>query len=298
MAESENISTEKKLNKFKIIAPFYNCAQYLENCVSSILTQDYEGEFSVLFIDDCSTDNGRALIPSMQYKFDEQGNLVLDENGEPIILYKHPLLEKTKCKEVKLWVSSERVTALPNLHNAFMQYCTDPDDIVVICDADDMLIGKKVLTNLNDFYNEHDCWISWGSSRWSNGGKCCAAAYTEEEYSNVRKSQFKVSHLRSFRAGLYHSIGKQDEMFDCLKEKSDGTYYKKTYDVAQFVPMLEMTPFEKAKYNSKVMYFYNRENPINDDKNGGQFDQTRIHIEITQKKPFKKIKDYKTGETV
>ena len=33
----------------------------------------------------------------------------------------------------------------------------------------------------------------------------------EEEFKNIRKAPFKVSHLRSFRAGLYHKIQDQDQ---------------------------------------------------------------------------------------
>ena len=46
---------DKKLNKIKVIIPFYNPGEYLDSCISSVLTQDY-GNYEVLFIDDASTE--------------------------------------------------------------------------------------------------------------------------------------------------------------------------------------------------------------------------------------------------
>ena len=226
------------------------------------------------------------------------GTPELDENNEPIIESKSPILEVTKCKNVVLWSASQRNSALPNIHQGVMNFCTDPEDIAVLLDGDDALLGKGVLSYINDFYNEHDCWVSWGESRWSNGMKSCSSAYSELEYKNVRKAPFRVSHIRSFKSGIYRQILNQDSNLNCFKEKKDGTFYFKAYDVAIFFPILDMTPFEKAKYCNKALYWYNRENPLNEDKNDGQYDQTRIHMEIAEKPSFKQIKDYITGELV
>ena len=278
-------------NKIKIIVPFYNPGIFLDRCINSLLTQDYDN-YEILFVDDCSTDGSFSKIPAVKYKGDENGELLKDENGEPIVEYKHPLLDKTKCKNILAWRSGERMTALPNLHNGIMRFATDPDDIVVIVDGDDWLFNKKVLTYINDYYNQHpECWMMYGSSKWTDGRQCCARPYTEEDFKDIRKAPFKISHIRTFRAGLYHKIGQQDQDFNCMKG-SDGKWYTMTYDVAMFLPMLEMAGLEHIYYNDKPLYMYNRENPISDDK-VNQALQTQIHIEISKKNKFKKINDYK-----
>lgn len=279
-----------KQNKIKVLVPFYNPGDFLDMCINSVLTQDYPN-YEVLFIDDCSKDNSYNKIPACTYKVDESGNPELDENGQLIILEKHPILEKTKCLNVIAWRASSRATALPNIHNGIMNFCTDPEDIVVILDGDDWLYSKGSLSYINQFYNDNpECWMMYGSSKWTDGRKCCSSAYPEHEFRHLRAAPFRVSHIRTFRAGLYHKIAEQDPSFSCMKDKN-GEWYQMTYDVAMFLPMLEMAGFNHVKHNPKPLYIYNRDNPISDDRTNQQL-QWDIHAEINQKTPFKSINDY------
>lgn len=285
------MSESNTLNKIKIIIPFYNPGTFLDSCILSVLTQNYDN-YEILFIDDASTDGSYERIPACTFKSDETGKPIVDEDGKLIILDQHPLLKKTKCLNVVAWRASSRATALPNIHNAIINFCTDPDDIVVIVDGDDWLYGKNVLTHINDFYNnDPECWMMYGSSRWTDGRKCCSSAYSEEEFKNIRKTPFRVSHIRTFRAGLYHRIADQDPEFNCMKDK-DGNWYNITYDVAICTPMLEMAGFTHVKHNTTPLYFYNRHNPISDDKIS-QKAQWAVHDEINTKKHFKIIENYK-----
>jgi len=282
-----------KLHKIKIISAFYNPGRFLDDCIGSLLTQDYEN-YEILFIDDCSTDGSSEKIPSVVFKKDENGNPIVDKDGRGIIENTHPLLKNTKCKNITLWQSGNRRTALENIHNGIMKFCTDVDDLVVLCDGDDRLLHKQSLSNLNQFYNENDCWMSWGSCFWSDGSKDFSSQYPEEEFKNLRKAPFRVSHLRSFFAGLYSAIRFQDTDYSCLKDKN-GNFYKSCYDVPMIIPMLEMAGFEKSKHNSNKLYFYNRDNPISDDKVDQKL-QSGIHREVLTKKPFKRISDFRTGD--
>jgi glycosyltransferase involved in cell wall biosynthesis len=280
-------------NKIKVIISFYNPGNFLELCVNSVLTQNYDN-YEVLFINDSSTDGSpEKYIPQQLPRLDENGEPLKDENGNFLFYNSHPILDKTKCLKTVYWKSGFRVTALPNLHNGIMQFATDPDDLIVILDGDDWLINKNVLSYINDFYNKNpESWLMYGSSSWSNGGNCCARPYTKEDFEKgLRKVPFKVSHIRTFRAGLYHSIKKQDPSFSCMMDEK-GEWYTITYDVAMFLPMLEMAGIEHVFYNDKKLYVYNRDNPISDDK-VNQMLQWQVHEEINKKKPFKKIESYK-----
>ncbi len=278
-------------NKIKVIIPFYNPGDFLDMCINSILTQDYDN-YEVLFIDDCSTDGSYQKIPACIFKTDENNQPVKDENGELVILEKHPILEKTHCSNITAWRASSRATALPNLHKGIMEFCTDPDDIVVILDGDDWMYGRNSLTYINEFYNQNpECWMMYGSSKWTDGRKCCSSPYSEAEFRHLRAAPFRVSHIRTFRAGLYHKIAEQDPSFSCMMDKSNN-WYTMTYDVAMFLPMLEMAGFEHVKHNPKPLYIYNRDNPISDDRISQEL-QWSIHEEINNKKPFKKIESYR-----
>lgn len=245
------------MNSFKIIVPFYNASKFLDRCVSSILTQKYDN-FKAIFINDASTDDSWDKLP----------------HTDP------------RC----ICINNEtRKTALENIHNAIMNYC-DKDDVVAIVDGDDALLNKTAISHINSIYEERDCWICYGQFMLSTGGVGFASAYSEKEYENVRKAPFRLSHLRTFKAGLYHKIQKQDETFECMKDVS-GDFYRISYDVAIGFPLFELCPFEKVVFNSKPVYLYNFENPISDhivDQRG----QTNTHIEISNKKKFERIYDF------
>ena len=243
-----------KKNKIKVIVPFYNPGDFLEICIKSIMSQNYDN-FQVIFIDDASTDNSWNKLP---------------HNDLRVMCIKN----------------ESNLTALPNLHNAIVNHC-DKDDLVCIVDGDDWLAKKNALSYINDFYNENNCWFMYGNSTASDGTNIVSKAYNEESFKRIREGFYFVSHIRTFKAGLYHKIKDQDENFSCLKD-INGNFYKMTYDVAMFVPMLEMAGFNRIKFNEKVLYVYNRQNPLSDCYVNENL-QKSIHIEINKKNKFKKI---------
>ena len=247
-------------NSLKIIVPFYNPGEFLETCVATIMSQKHDN-YKVIFIDDASTDNSWDLLPHD----DDRAICIRNEKN---------------------------VTALPNLHMAIMDHC-DPDDIVCIVDGDDWLPHKKVLKFIDDYYTEHNCWVTYGQARWTDGRRGFATHYTERDFNRIRKSvsDFKISHLRTFRAGAYQILKEQDSDFSCLKD-NNGEFYKMTYDVAIMLPLLEVSGFSRVKFINEILYTYNRDNPISDDKKN-QALQTGIHIEILSKPPFKRVEKYK-----
>jgi glycosyltransferase involved in cell wall biosynthesis len=278
-------------NKIKIIVPFHNAGNFLDRCINSLLTQDYDN-YEILFIDDSSTDGSFSKIPSVKYKTNEEGEFLKDDNGDPIIDKMHPLLSKTKCLNINAWRSGERMTALPNIHNGIMQFANEPDDIVIIVDGDDFLFNRTVLSDINKFYVENpECWLMYGSSKVTNGHPCYASAYSEKEFENIRRAPFRVSHIRTFRAGLYHQIEKQDPSYSCMKN-SEGNWYTVSYDACIMFPMLEMAGYEHVFYNENPFYVYNVDNPMSDDRLNMQL-KMDVKREVIQKAPFNKIENYK-----
>lgn len=245
-------------NKIKVITTFYNPGEFLEKCVASIMSQKYDN-FEVIFIDDCSTDDSFSKLP--------QGD-----------------------ERVTIIRNTVRNTALENLNTAIMEHC-EADDIVVILDGDDWFPTRKVLDFINNFYNEHDCWVTYGQASWTDGRRGFASAYPPEEYANIRKAPFRISHLRTWRAGVYHKIKEQDPDYTRLKDK-DGNFYRMSYDTAMMFCLLNLTPYEKTKFIDEILYIYNRGNPLSEDK-VDQALQWAVHQDVSNKPNLKQISSYK-----
>ncbi|EQC69292.1 glycosyl transferase [Streptococcus sp. HSISB1] len=65
--------------KFSIIVPAYNVAQYIEECVESVLNQDYDN-YEVIIVDDGATDETPQIIDNLAKK-SEKVIALHKENG-------------------------------------------------------------------------------------------------------------------------------------------------------------------------------------------------------------------------
>jgi glycosyltransferase involved in cell wall biosynthesis len=253
-----------KNNKIKVIIPFYNPGDYFDMCINSVLTQDYDN-YEVLFIDDSSTDDSYKKIPDCTYQTNEKNEPIRNEKGELIITEIHPILEITKCLKVNAWKSSRRLTALANIHNAIINFSTEPDDIIFILYGDDWLVNKNVLKKINQHYNEQDCLLTYGSSKLSDGKKCYSSNYLEKEFPILRRVTPKFSHPLTFRKSLYNKFCELDPRFDQFLDKTNN-WFTSCSNYAIFYPLAELAGFEKTLHINDIIYIYNVDNPLNSEK--------------------------------
>ena len=47
--------------RISLILPVYNVAEYLPECLQSIIDQSFEFDFEALLVEDCSTDHSRQI---------------------------------------------------------------------------------------------------------------------------------------------------------------------------------------------------------------------------------------------
>ena len=66
--------------KVSVIVPVYNVEEYLASCLESILNQTYR-DLEILCINDCSTDNSRAILKEYQQKDARMTILDNERNG-------------------------------------------------------------------------------------------------------------------------------------------------------------------------------------------------------------------------
>ena len=75
---------KKTIPAVSIVIPMYNSEKYIGECLDSILAQTFT-DYEVIVVDDCSTDNSRAVVQSYLPKFDEGGR-----NSISFVLIKIP----------------------------------------------------------------------------------------------------------------------------------------------------------------------------------------------------------------
>ena len=260
-----------KENPLKVVSPFYNAGKYIEKCINSVKTQKYNNFTHVIVNDNSTDDSHEVILKSFQEK------LTLKEKNSSCEIY-----QGDKIIYINNFV---RKGALENLVYTFENFCND-EDIICSLDGDDFLMGKKVLQYINAIFNEKNIDFMYGGCSWSDGNACCSRPYNQETFKNIRKHRgyYLISQMRNFSGWVFSELKKQDPNLNSLKDKN-GNFYQMTYDVALYIPISEIVGFDKIYHNKKPIYYYNRENPINDDK-VNQALQWQIHEEIIKKKAF------------
>jgi glycosyltransferase involved in cell wall biosynthesis len=250
------------LKSFVVVIASFNNARWYRRNLDSVLTQQYP-QFRVIYVDDASTDDTGALV-------DEY----LTQGGY--------------ADRVTLIRNESRVGPVANIDRA-VRSC-DPDEIIVLVDGDDFLVHRQVLTRLNTIYQDPDVWITWGQfTRFpEGGGGFCDRIPDEIVSANAfRDHPFVSSHLRTFYAGLYHRVRPIDV------QSCDGKFFVIAGDVAQMFAMMEMAG-PRGRFIPEVLYEYNRENPINDDK-VDRAGQVRTELAIRCKPRYGRLYSLKRG---
>ena len=184
--------------------------------------------------------------------------------------------------------NNTRVGALENVV-FFLQNFTINNDIACSLDGDDWLMNKQTLSYINKTFNEKNIMFMYGGSWWTDGHNCCSRSYDEYTFKSLRSGRqfYLISQMRNFRVESFYELQKQDKQLKSLKNKN-GEYYKMAHDVALYLPIMEIVGLNNIYHNTKQIYIYNRDNPINDDKVNQKM-QWDIHDEILKKPKFKQI---------
>ena len=223
-------------NHYKIISSFYNVESWIKRTILSIKHQNYKN-FQCILIDDMSTDNTPEIIKK-EIKDDNRFTLIENQ---------------------------EKKYALGNITSALDKIEADKNDIVVFLDGDDWFAHGRVLSSLNDIYNNNDCWMTYGSyieyPAMIKGKFCRQVPIQVIENKLYRKAPWTTSHLHSFKYGLWQNLDKK-----YLYEGDDIKYhFWGAHDLVLTFPMLEMCG-HKSHFVEEILYVYNRQNPLNVDK--------------------------------
>ena len=248
-----------------VISTFYNCQNYIERCIQSVATQDYDNYIHLL-INDCSTDNTLGVI------YHTLESLPEEIRGKFIVVN-----------------HTENRGAVRNQIEA-IRHISNPGAIIMILDGDDSLINDNtVFSYFNNIY-DGSTEFTYGSC-WSQADNIplISQPYPEsvKQSKNYRNHHFNwilpYTHLRTFKQYLISDM--DDEMF----KDDSGNWYKAGGDGSVFYAMIEAADPNKVKCLPDIVYNYNDTNPLNDYKvNAGE--QNKNAQEIVSKMPLVKKK--------
>lgn len=226
--------------KIVIISPFYNANEYIEKCILSIASQDYDN-YEHWLVDDASTDNTIDVIHQVW-------NKIPDNVKSKIKVFKN----KTNQGSVLNYL-------------AVIQSLND-DDIVIMLDGDDSLVNRSdVLSYYNEIHKNYD--FTYGSC-WSMadniplvGQPYPPEVKQQKTYKNYRFNwNMPYTHLRSLKAKL---IKYSDES---KFKDNNGNWFKAGGDNAIFYTAIENVDSSKIFAVSDIVYNYNDASPLNDYK--------------------------------
>ena len=234
-----------------ILTTTYNCENYVEKSLLTIMTQRFK-DFKCYITDDMSTDKTVDIIKKTILGDDR---FILIEN-------------KQKMYQ-------------PGNYDQVIRGLDIPDnEICVEIDGDDWLPNSNVLSFIDDVYKDENVWMTSGSFKYHDGRP--GFANPPKNFTNIRKQTFTLSHMRTWKSWLWKKIKEKD-----LKDDG-GNYWSVAGDLSFMFPMLEMSGENHFKYISDVLYIYNESNPLNDHKvNMGKVSST-VNI-IRNKIPYNGI---------
>jgi len=212
-----------------ILTTTYNCEQYVERSLLSIMSQKFK-DFTCYITDDISTDNTVEIIKKT----------ILGDSRFILIENTHKLHQPGNYDQV---INGRNI---------------EDNEICVEIDGDDWLPNSNVLSKINEVYQDSNVWMTSGSFKYHDGRPGFANPPTN--FTNVRKQTFTLSHLRTWKSWLWKKIKQSD-----LKDEN-GKYWNVAGDLSFMFPMLEMSGEEHFKFIPEVLYIYNESNPINDHK--------------------------------
>lgn len=238
-----------------VVIPSYNNKDWYKRNLDSVFAQNYSN-YNLIYVDDCSPDGTGQLV----------------EN------YIRDCKQEHRCRLIK---NRERKGTLYNLYQAI--HSCDNQSIIIDLDGDDWLYGKDVFQTINRAYDDHHVWLTYGQYVMypeRHLGLCRDIPQDIIEQNSYRKNQWMTSHLRTFYAGLFKAIEKDDFIIN-------GEFYPTTSDMAFMYPMLEMAGGH-IRFIDKIMYIYNNDTPINDYKVRLQL-QARCERNIRNQEPYKPL---------
>ena len=249
-----------------VVTPVYNAEKYIEKCIKSVASQDYDN-WEMWIVDDCSTDNTVEIAKNVISDLPSNMKIHLIENKEN----------------------------RGALYNQVQIIEKQGNDIIMLLDGDDSLVNDPTIFDMyNNLYND-GAEFTYGSC-WSVADNIplIAQEYPPEVKANKSYRDYKFNwnmpytHLRTFRGYLFHSYI-HNEGYHAFKD-DNGNWLKAGGDTSLFYSMIETANPENVVCIPDVVYHYNDANPLNDYKvNGKEQTENANYVIEKRRSDMKKI---------
>lgn len=215
-----------------VVVPSYNNARNYSRNLDSVINQEVEIPFSIVYIDDCSTDQTGQLVE----QYAQQNNCI---------------------EKITIIHNQRRVGSLANLYNTVNSL---PDHvIVVLLDGDDWLLHNRALQKIYQAYQNKNNWFVYSKMIYLSGGAEGSKAIPQEimKKNSFRDEDWSTLHVKTFYAGLFKRIAFKDLLYH-------QKFFKMSGDFACTFPMLEMASDGHIHFIDEVLHVYNDANGICD----------------------------------
>ncbi len=201
------------------------CAPFIGGCLASLESQTYSNWRAMVTVDPCGDETYDEAIEAAR-----------------------------RDRRIAIRRNSLRRYSMENLVCAIRQTSLDPEDVIVILDGDDWLNVDHALSTVAETYNQHDCWLTYGS--WvsnvagRHSGKWPAYPAGTEDF---RAAPWLATHLRTWKRWLWDLVNDDDLRDD------EGRYFRVAVDMAVMIPLLEICGTSRAHHIAEPIYFLNRQ---------------------------------------
>lgn len=245
--------------RLAIVTAAWNCERWVRRCVESIKGQTYTN-FNCVLIDDASSDQ----------------------------TYQLALKAAGTDPRFTILQNKTRQFQLANVIQATRRATKLAEDVIVVVDGDDWLKHEDVFLKIANIYKDPAVWMTYGNyepfkrslrarvlGRSRKGTRRYPAAV--EESGLFRYFPFYAGHLRTYRKFLFDAVRDEDLRDD------DGCYYWAAGDAAVGFPMLEMSTAAHIRYVDEILYVYNNDHPLSDNRPETRDQKLLVKLKIAAK---------------
>lgn len=210
---------------FRVVVPFWNCEDYIETCLVSLLEQSYK-DWECVIIDDISTDGSAKKVE----------NIIAGDS--------------------RFYYYKNVVRKMYPLGNHISAALTQRDKVIVCLDADDWFYNEDSLAIVADYYKSNkDLKMTWGQFQYSDGRPGISANVTCTTH-EIRSHPWCMSHLKTFKPSLLKYAYTINKLIDPRTDR----YFGMAGDMALMMALYENTQPHERQFIPEILYTYNCEN--------------------------------------